>query len=346
MTDIKSRLGRLLRDDEAVTFYPGYGYRAGTEWIIPLRAWVHEDRPVARELMERLASGLDRFDDAELALLAERMADILADSESLERVVCRFDHDPDGIDWRICDAAGKHPRSDLNGVIEGALHISQVRAGRLLASQGSRDGWLSFRAVSREHSGVGRIRLLEPEGLSVISDIDDTLKETQIPAGARVVVRNTFFEPFAAAAGMSQRYAALTDAAFHYVSGSPWQLYRPLQHFLAEAGFPEGSFHMKSVPANLLSPATWKALYALTGDATITQKLDQIGTIMGHFPRRRFILVGDSGEHDPEVYAALRANHGDQIEEIWIRDVNDTRRLAPERLAGMRVIEAPSVSPG
>jgi phosphatidate phosphatase APP1 len=101
---------------------------------------------------------------------------------------------------------------------------------------------------------------------------------------------------------------------------------------------------MKSVPANLLSPRTWRALYALTGDATVEQKITQISTIIGHFPGRRFILVGDSGEHDPEVYATLRETFGDRIAAIWIRDVVDARHLAPRRLEGMQVIEAPTVT--
>ena len=40
---------------------------------------------------------------------------------------------------------------------------------------------------------------------------------------------------------------------------------------------------------------------------TYEQKTAQIGTIMERFPQRPFILVGDTGEKDPEVYRAIKA---------------------------------------
>ena len=67
---------------------------------------------------------------------------------------------------------------------------------------------------------------------------------------------------------------------------------------------------------------------------------------MSRFPERRFILVGDSGEHDPEIFHQLRGRFGDQVEEIWIRDVVNARHTTPERLSGMNVIAARTISEG
>jgi len=52
-------------------------------------------------------------------------------------------------------------------------------------------------------------------------------------------------------------------------------------------------------------------------------KLQVIEPILKDFPQRKFILVGDSGEKDPEVYAALARKYPDQIIFIFIRDVTD-----------------------
>ena len=52
-------------------------------------------------------------------------------------------------------------------------------------------------------------------------------------------------------------------------------------------------------------------------------KPQAIEPILAAFPRRRFVLVGDSGEKDPEVYGALARTHPDQIVRIFIRDVTD-----------------------
>jgi phosphatidate phosphatase APP1 len=170
--------------------------------------------------------------------------------------------------------------------------------------------------------------------------IDDTIKITEIPAGGKVVVKNTFFRDFVVAPEMANRYKNLGNASFHYVSGTPWQLYRPLSNFIKEEGFPEGSFHMKSVPKNLLSLTTSKQLFKLIGDATVDQKVAQLVEILERFPEREFLFVGDSGEHDPEVYSQLRNTFGDQIKEIWIRDVVNERNTNPDRLHQMRIIEA------
>ena len=67
---------------------------------------------------------------------------------------------------------------------------------------------------------------------------------------------------------------------------------------------------------------------------------------MEHFPRRKFILVGDSGEKDPEVYRTIQSKFPMQVREIWIRDVVNDREKNADRLVGMRVIPATTVTPG
>ena len=106
-----------------------------------------------------------------------------------------------------------------------------------------------------------------------------------------------------------------------YVSGSPWQLYQPLSQFLGAEGFPAGSFHLKS--------------FRLTDSSALEffgsqeeYKSAVIEGIFADFPQRRFILVGDSGEQDPEVYGALAREHPEQVVWILIRDVGDAGRGA------------------
>ena len=163
----------------------------------------------------------------------------------------------------------------------------------------------------------------------MISDIDDTIKITEIPAGSKVVVRNTFFRDFVAAPEMAKMYQGFNGASFHYVSGGPWQLYGPLSEFLfsEKGGFPEGTFHMKQVSKNLLSADTWEDLKELVTNENVTfeQKVSQISEIMQSFPERKFILVGDSGEKDPEVYREIKKKFPNQVQEIRIRDVVNDR---------------------
>ena len=54
-----------------------------------------------------------------------------------------------------------------------------------------------------------------------------------------------------------------------------------------------------------------------------------IASILEAYPRRRFILVGDSGEKDPEVYGLMARRYSDQVTHIYIRNVTAERADAP-----------------
>jgi phosphatidate phosphatase APP1 len=133
--------------------------------------------------------------------------------------------------------------------------------------------------------------------MSVVSDIDDTIKVSEIPAGADIVLRNTFLRDYMAVEGMRDRHRRLGDVSLHYVSGSPWQMFGLLHTFLIEkSGFPEGAFHMKSLRKNLLDLHGFlHELRSLVAGKQYTkeQKLGQISELMEHLPARTFTLIGD-----------------------------------------------------
>ena len=132
----------------------------------------------------------------------------------------------------------------------------------------------------------------------------------------RAVLTNTFLREFEPVPDMPELYRACADMgfAFHYVSGSPWQLYRPLATFLEVAGLPYGSFDLKHF--RLKDPSTIGMLQAHQAS-----KLEAIDPILTAYPRRRFILIGDSGEQDPEIYAQVAAAHPEQVVAVFIRNV-------------------------
>jgi phosphatidate phosphatase APP1 len=87
----------------------------------------------------------------------------------------------------------------------------------------------------------------------------------------------------------------------------------PLGAFLRSAGFPEGSVHLRAFS---FSPAAM-----LDADATLRHKQAEITQLLTDHPRRRFVLVGDSGERDPEVYGPIARAHAARIAAVLIRDV-------------------------
>lgn len=152
--------------------------------------------------------------------------------------------------------------------------------------------------------------------------------------------------------GMADLYrgwAEAEGAVFHYVSGTPWQLYEPLSDFLfsEEVGFPRGSMHLREVRKNLLSFRTWTDLVELvsSGANTPERKYALIVEKLERFPQRHFRLVGDTGEGDPEIYRRLAREFPEQVIEIVMRDITGDRIHRPERVAGMTVIPAASSVP-
>lgn len=329
---------------EEVTFFPTYGYREGNDWKINVRGWVHQNRShlnkIVTKLITALATVKNKCDSAELTNFQSRSNDFEDDDKSLEKVIIKFDSDPDAKLYEF------DKRSDVNGIVELDLTLTDDRAKQLLASEKSTNGWLTFSTASDEHTGRGRIRLIEPDGLSLISDIDDTIKVTDIPAGKDTVLRNTFCRDFKSLPEMAKSYNDLGDVPVHYVSGGPQQMFGPLYDFLIvePGGFPEGTFHLNFFPKNFLSADTRRL--AVGGfKSTFDHKVEEITKLMKKFPRRQFILIGDSGEVDPEVYKKIRSERPDQVREIRIRDlVNDADPNAnPYRLEGMVVIKVDPV---
>ncbi|SAM04444.1 hypothetical protein [Absidia glauca] len=160
---------------------------------------------------------------------------------------------------------------------------------------------------------TGMVNLIEPTGISIISDIDDTIKETQILHGARKVLVNTFFNASKDISGMAETYMKwyTQGASFHYVSNSPFQLLPFLQDFLNNSQFPPGSMHLR------LDGSLMSRLIEVPGRA----KRDSILSIMADFPLRQFVLVGDSGEIDLEIYTKIALEHPGRILKIFIHDV-------------------------
>ena len=171
---------------------------------------------------------------------------------------------------------------------------------------------------------VGSVHLVPPRGLSIISDIDDTIKMTEATSRQEMLA-NTFLRPFSVVDGMVDLYQAWHElgAEFHYVSSSPWQLYQPLADLCMSSNFPAGSMHLRYVRMRDEMFTRWRPIRN-------NKKVGIIAAILKWLPKRKFILVGDSGEKDPEVYRFLARRFPEQVVAILIRDLQ-TRPLDKRR---------------
>lgn len=332
-----------------ITVYNTYAYQDGDEWVMPVKVWVHQKRRWLQGITSWTVRIMGEYNPQEMNIFRERLTDLLADSKWRRDVTFTISEDPNQNTYQITDPESNPIRTDRNGNIRGSLRIHADSLSHLVNDE-SGDVKLTLEASARRYTGKGMVNFMQPEGLSVVSDIDDTVKETEIPAGSQIVVRNTFFIEYSAAEGMAELYSTWSDASFHYVSGSPWQLYRSLSGFLFSdyAGFPEGTFHMKNARKNVTTISSWRDLteFVTNENLTFEQKLIQIDQLFKHFPERKFILVGDSGERDPDIYRALMNKYPDQVREVFIRDVVNSRELNPDRIEGMTIIPATTIEFG
>ncbi len=144
----------------------------------------------------------------------------------------------------------------------------------------------------------------------VISDVDDTILETGVQRVGQMIRRTLTGSaltrtPFPGAAELYGDLAAGTNPVF-YVSSSPWNLHSFLVAFIRHREFPMGPVLLR----DLLGTSSGRE-----------QKPVRIQEVLDLHPRLRFVLIGDSGEKDPEIYAAVaRANPG-RILAIYIREV-------------------------
>src|SRR5436305_3188554 len=176
--------------------------------------------------------------------------------------------------------------------------------------------------------------------LAVISDMDDTVLQSEITSFVRaarlMLLENARTRlPFPGVAAFYralERGAAGTTAnPIFYVSSSPWNLYDLIADFLDAQRIPTGPMLLRDwdIGRDLLR--------------TRDRKLTQIRQILTTYPTLPFILVGDSGQEDPEIYGSLVSEFPGRILAIYIRNVSPhPERSASIRALATRVAEAGS----
>jgi phosphatidate phosphatase APP1 len=169
--------------------------------------------------------------------------------------------------------------------------------------------------------------------VSIVSDIDDTIKATEVTS-RHSMLANTFLRPFTAIDGMAELYRQwqTVGAAFHYVSSSPWQLFQPLSELCQLSQFPAGSMHLRYFRIRDEMFKRWRP-HRRKGKAAI------IAGLIKKLPERRFVLVGDSGERDAEIYRFLARRFPRQVAAILIRQLVN-KPLNAQRIDRLRDVPA------
>ncbi|WP_448608754.1 App1 family protein [Geodermatophilus sp. URMC 60] len=173
----------------------------------------------------------------------------------------------------------------------------------------------------------------------VVCDIDDTVWITGIRHPLRAAWR-TFAGNGSTrrpVAGMAALLTRLVEGGPHapvvYVSNGPWNLAGPITHFLERHGFPAGALLLTDWG---ISPRAWFR----SGQA---HKRGALERLAADLPGVRWVLVGDDGEHDPEIYRDFARSHPEHVAAIALRTVAPIGTEAPEdesRVGAVPVVRA------
>lgn len=177
----------------------------------------------------------------------------------------------------------------------------------------------------------------------VISDIDDTVVETGV-ASRIVTLQRLLFqtaEKRLAFPGVASLYRALhrglSGREFNpmlYVSQGPWGIYEMLERF----------FRLHRIP---VGPILFLREWGLTLQHPLphrvkNHKLNLIRGMLSLYHDLPFILIGDSAQHDPEIYTRVVEEHPGRVLAVYIRRV--TR--APQRRAAIEVLARRVIAAG
>jgi phosphatidate phosphatase APP1 len=198
-------------------------------------------------------------------------------------------------------------------------------------------GWHTITGTTARGEGIAGLLIVPADNTQgLVSDIDDTVQVTEVNNKSKMMT-NTFLNNAMqrqAVPGIVNFYRQFTSLSKQpqftpivYLSASPRQLHGAIESFLIFNEFPKGVLTTKRVTDDSTSdPLTDQIAYKTT----------KLETILSQLPLVKFTLIGDDGEHDPEIYADIQKRFPDRVTAIWIRQVNPDPNRA--RIEGQGVL--------
>ena len=193
------------------------------------------------------------------------------------------------------------------------------------------EGWVAYQLKAEGSAEIfsGKFLIAEKEAdYGIISDIDDTILSTGVTSFLKwKVILNSFFVnayrriPLAGAPELYRKMhlgvANSEKNPIFYISNSPWNMYEYLRSFLDHNGFPKGPILLR----------TFSSMFQRAVGGEKPHKQKEIINLLKTYPDLKFILIGDSGEHDATIYTDIAAQFPDRILCIYLRSVNHARRM-------------------
>ncbi|NLG19847.1 MAG: DUF2183 domain-containing protein [Actinomycetales bacterium] len=305
---ISARVERVLRRrgwHERVTGYTGYGSADRARLLA--RVLLSRKPPREAGTLDDDAPGVETGTSVEEA------------AEALQRAVRG---------WRnfITAPALNAPVTVTLG--EVTLDVDVDRGGYLdlvVTGHGLEPGW--HEAVIRSANGDtvhAPVWIMDPSvGIGVVSDIDDTVMVTHLPR-LLIAMRNTFFlDELArkAVAGMAPLLRSLVaehpGMPVFYLSTGAWNTAPTLRRFLQRHRYPDGPLLLTD----------WGPTHYGWFRSGRQHKADELHRLLRDFPGMRWILIGDDGQHDPDIYGEFATQHPEAVDVVLIRQLTTKEQV-------------------
>jgi phosphatidate phosphatase APP1 len=152
----------------------------------------------------------------------------------------------------------------------------------------------------------------------ILSDIDDTVMVTALPR-PMLAAWNTFVldeharTPTPGMAVLYDRLAkAHTGCPTIYLSTGAWNVAPTLSRFLNRNLYPRGPMLLTD----------WGPTHDRLFRSGRQHKVDSLARLAGEFPDIKWLLIGDDGQHDEEIYGEFALAHPDKVSAVAIRQLS------------------------
>jgi phosphatidate phosphatase APP1 len=222
------------------------------------------------------------------------------------------------------------PARDMTVVVEagGRRHEACTDRGGYIDVVVDADlpaGWRNVRLSVADVPPVeAPVRIVDPAvRLGIVSDIDDTVMVTALPRPLLAAWNTFVLDEHArmAVPGMAVLYERLATAhpgaPVFYLSTGAWNVAPALTRFLSRHLYPAGPLLLTD-----WGPTTER--WFRSGQE---HKRATLARLAREFPDLRWLLIGDDGQHDQEIYAEFTAAHPDRVAGVAIRRLSPTQAV-------------------
>lgn len=211
--------------------------------------------------------------------------------------------------------------------LNGSVHVVKTNStgffSQLIEHRQQAPGWHDFKLKFPDEVEVfdGRYLLAEQRHEGVISDIDDTLIVSHATRPFKKIMLMLLKNAYSRKTipNIAEFYARIKTlnggrlpGDFFYVSNSEWNLFDMLRDIFSIHQLPDGIFMLNDLKTGLLD-------LLKSGGTHSDHKINTIRFLLSFYPEKKFILLGDNGQKDMQIYGEICQRFPDRISAVMIR---------------------------